>query len=62
MSHPHPFGKGRGGGGGILASEGAEALFFEPTSVKRGEGSGLGGSVQLAANWGGEGKMVAVEE
>jgi hypothetical protein len=42
MSRPHPFGKGRGGGG-ILASEGAETLFFEPTSLKRGEG--------LTAGW-----------
>jgi len=51
MSHPHPFGKGRGGGGGILASEGAEALFFEPTSVKRGLRAGWQRAVGGELGW-----------
>ena len=37
-SHPHPFGKGRGSWGCNLASEGAETLLREPTSLNRGEG------------------------
>jgi hypothetical protein len=39
---PHPFGKGRGGCGGVLASEGADVLFFEPTSLNIGEGLASG--------------------
>jgi hypothetical protein len=47
LSRPHPFGKGRGGWGCILASEGAEAVLKEPTSLNRGEGlvAGLTGEV-----------------
>jgi len=42
MHRPHPFGKGRGACGGILASEGADARFFEPTSLNRVEGLATG--------------------
>jgi hypothetical protein len=51
INNPHPFRKGRGSCSCILASEGAEVLLVEPTSLNRGEG--------LIAEWLGvvEGKI-----
>ena len=37
-SRPHPFGKGRGGKDCILACEGTEAMWMEPTSLSGREG------------------------
>jgi len=38
LRRPHPFGKGRGVSGCDLASEGADVMMVEPTSLNRGEG------------------------
>jgi len=37
-SHPHPYGKWGGSCSCDLASEGAEAVIIQPTSLDRGEG------------------------
>jgi hypothetical protein len=59
---PHPFGKRRGGCSGVLASEGAEVLPFEPTSLSRGEGLATVGLFAIGGEMGWEGKVVVEEE
>ena len=41
-SRPHSFEKGRGGCNYVLASEGAEVVLVEPTSLRIGEGLASG--------------------
>jgi hypothetical protein len=58
-SRPHPFGKGRGGCACALASEGAEAVLIEPTSLNRGEGLVTGFAGEFGGVEGeGEGKVM----
>jgi hypothetical protein len=58
---PHLFGKGRGGCG-FVTFEGAGCCFLSPHPSEEGRGSLPCVCVQLAANWGGESKVVVAEE